>query len=206
MLKWNITTSKIKLYSLEGFKFCQCMFPKSWLKSFFLLRLRAERFFLLFFCMTESLQIINRHRGSLLKILEKKSAFWESCTNACHDLRCSWPILYARYHQDDFSHALPPVPIFINSHSSFNPSISQTVLCKTSETQETFKWIFLLKKFGKYFMRYLLPENRKYSLGQNVQVLERQAKRGRFYSASNERSIEAFKHGRDRINCFMENV
>lgn len=55
-------------------------------------------------------------------------------------------------------------------------------------------------------MRYLLPENRKYSLGQNVQVLERQAKRGRFYSASNERSIEEFKHGRDRINCFMENV
>lgn len=111
-------------------------------KILFLLRFRAERFFLLFFCMTEFLQIINRHRGSLLKILEKKSAFWDSCTNVCHDLICSWPSLYPHYYWDDFRHAFPPVPIPQSSHSSFNPSTSQTVLCKTLETQETFNGYF----------------------------------------------------------------
>lgn len=116
--------------------------PRNVVKTYFLLRLRAERLFLLFFCMTESLQIINRHRGSLLKILEKKSALGDSCTNVCHDLIRSWPILHAHYYQYDFSPASPPVPVPRSSHSSFNPSTSQTVLCKTFEAQETLNGYF----------------------------------------------------------------
>ena len=33
----------------------------------------------------------NKTLCPLIKILEKKSAFRESCTNVCHDLICSWP-------------------------------------------------------------------------------------------------------------------
>lgn len=134
--KWNKTV-------LSGSpKIPPVQVSKNMVKILFLLRLRVERFFLLFFCMTESLQIINRHRGSLLKILEKKSVFWESCTNVCHDLICSWPICSAHYYWDDFSHVFPPIPIPQSSHSSFNPSIPQTLLCKTLETQETLNGYF----------------------------------------------------------------
>lgn len=145
-------------------------------KIYFLLRLRAERLFLLFFCMTESLQIINRHRGSLLKILEETSAFGESCTNVCHDLVCSWPILYAHYYQDDFSHASSSC-----SHSQkFTFFIQSQHFPKCTLKNITdpgdVKWIFLSSKFGKHFTGYLLSEITKRSLWQNRRVLERQAK------------------------------
>lgn len=152
-------------------------------KIYFLLRLRAERLFLLFFCMTESLQIINRHRGSLLKLLEKKPAFGESCTNVCHDLMCSWPVLHAHYYQDDFSHA-PPSSFHSQKFTFFiqSQNFPDHTLQNVTGPGDT-KWIFLSNKFGKHFIStigYLLTEITKRSLGQNMRVLERQAAEGEF--------------------------